>query len=143
MKRFYSKTTQTTYLSGIHAAMPDDAVEITNERYEEVIVNPVAGKIRSHDEHGLPILVDALPLTVEELSTRERLWRDAEIDGVKWLRERHRDQLDIGVQTTLTPEQFDELLVYMQDLRDWPAAPEFPAQEFRPTPPEWIATQAP
>lgn len=58
MKRYYSKSTQTTYVSGIHAAMPDDAVEITDQRYVEVIVNPAAGKLRSHDEYGLPILID-------------------------------------------------------------------------------------
>ncbi|MHC8348709.1 tail fiber assembly protein [Pseudomonas sp. RT4P38] len=143
MKRYYSKTTQTTYVSGIHAAMPNDAVEITDQRYEEVIVNPAAGKVRSHDEKGLPILVDPLPLTVEELSAQERFWRDTEIERVKWLRERHRDQLEIGAQTTLTPEQFGELLVYVQSLRDWPQAPEFPAEESRPAAPEWIAAQVP
>lgn len=141
MKRYYSKTTQTTYVSGIHSEMPADAVAITDKRYQEVIVNPVDGKVRSHDAEGLPILVDPLPLTVEELSVRERLWRDAEIERVKWLRERHRDQLDIGEQTTLAPEQFGELLIYMQSLRDWPSASEFPAEEFRPVVPEWIATQ--
>jgi hypothetical protein len=141
MKRYYSKTTQTTYVSGIHAAMPDDAVEITDKRFEEVIVNPVAGKVRSHDEKGLPILVDPLPLTVEELSAQERFWRDTEIERVKWLRERHRDQLEIGAQTTLTPEQFGELLVYVQSLRDWPQDPAFPAEDSRPAVPEWVASQ--
>ena len=141
--RYYSKTSGCTYLTSVHGAnMPADVVPIAEERFLSVIGNPTPGKIRGHDAQGLPILIDPLPPTAEELSVRERYWRDTEIERVKWLRERHRDQLDIGEQTTLTPEQFNELLVYMQALRDWPQSPEFPAQEFRPVVPDWVATQA-
>ncbi len=58
-----------------------------------------------------------------------------------WLRERHRDQVEISEQTTLTAEQFAELLVYMQALRDWPQTSEFPDSLYRPVPPSWIAHQ--
>ncbi|OCW20994.1 hypothetical protein C9382_11840 [Pseudomonas aylmerensis] len=58
-----------------------------------------------------------------------------------WLRERHRDQLEISRETTLSAEQFTELLEYMQDLRDWPQSPDFPDIEQRPVPPAWIAEQ--
>lgn len=76
-----------------------------------------------------------------ELASAERGWRDAAIEGVKWLRERHRDQVDIGVATTLTDERFRELLVYIQALRDWPQASDFPGQGHRPVAPDWIADQ--
>lgn len=69
----------------------------------------------------------------------ERLWRDSVLESVKWLRERHRDQLDLGKGTSLSAEQFNELLAYMQSLRDWPQAPTFPDANHRPTPPNWIA----
>lgn len=72
----------------------------------------------------------------------ERAWRDAELASVMWLRERHRDQLEIGRETTLSAEQFTELLEYMQDLRDWPQSPGFPGIEQRPAAPPWIAQQA-
>jgi len=71
----------------------------------------------------------------------ERSWRDGELAGLMWLRERHRDQLEISVDTTLTGEQFTELLHYMQDLRDWPQSPDFPDSEHRPVAPAWIADQ--
>lgn len=58
MKRFYSKTTGCTYIEGVHPTMPDDAKPISNERYESVIANPASGKVRAHDDDGLPILVD-------------------------------------------------------------------------------------
>ncbi len=59
--RYYSKSTGATYLSGVHTELPPDAVEISAERYESVIANPTAGKVRSHDTDGLPILIDPLP----------------------------------------------------------------------------------
>jgi hypothetical protein len=71
----------------------------------------------------------------------ERVWRDAEIESVKWLRERHRDEVDSDRQTTLTPAQSGELLDYVQALRDWPTAPGFPEPELRPKVPEWLAEQ--
>ncbi|QDH68527.1 hypothetical protein FKZ69_06675 [Pseudomonas azotoformans] len=67
------------------------------------------------------------------------MWRDAEIERVKWLRERHRDQLEIGTETTLKDEQFSELLLYVQSLRDWPQSSAFPDSEHRPIAAPWIA----
>ncbi len=71
----------------------------------------------------------------------ERSWRDGELTSLMWLRERHRDQMEIAVDTTLTGEQFTELLLYMQALRDWPQSPDFPESEHRPVAPAWIADQ--
>lgn len=140
--RYYSKATGCTYLTSLHGAnMPADAIPIDEGRYLSVIGNPDPGKIRSHDAQGLPILIDPLPPSAEALSARERLWRDEEIESVKWLRERHRDQLDLAEQTTLTPEQFNELLAYIQALRDWPQSPDFPESQYRPNAPAWIAEQ--
>lgn len=88
---------------------------------------------------------DAPELSVvspSQMVTAERAWRDGELLGVKWLRERHRDQLEIEVATTLSGEQFTALLVYMQALRDWPQSPDFPASQLRPVAPGWIAEQA-
>lgn len=136
--RYYSKTTGCTYLVSLHGAnMPADVIPIDEERFLSVIGNPHPEKIRGHDAQGLPILMNPLPLTTEARSVRERLWRDAEIESVKWLRERHRDQLDMGEPTTLMPEQFGELLTYIQALRDWPQSPDFPDSQYRPARPVW------
>lgn len=140
MKRLYSQSTQTTYISGLHAVIPADAVEISKDLYLSIIANPVPGKIRAHDEQGLPYLVDA-PEVLSDPAVQERQWRDLELASVMWLRERHRDQLEIEAPTTLTGEQFKELLVYMQALRDWPQSPDFPQAEHRPVAPSWIAEQ--
>ena len=81
-----------------------------------------------------------LPELKPDLSALERRWRNDDLESLKWLRERHRDEQDLALATTLTPEQFAQLLTYMQQLRDWPQSPDFPALEQRPQRPEWIAT---
>ncbi|ROL65494.1 hypothetical protein BLX41_28295 [Pseudomonas protegens] len=58
-----------------------------------------------------------------------------------WLRERHRDQLEIDVPTSIDGEHFKALLVHMQALRDWPQSADFPDANFRPVAPTWMAEQ--
>lgn len=136
--RYYSESTGSTYIAGMHKSMPDDAVEITEELFESVIASPPIGKVRLH-KNGIPYLCDPQPQTSDELAAIERVWRDAEIASLKWLVDRHREQCDIGIPTTISPEQFSQLLVYTQSLRDWPASPDFPQQKERPEAPSWIA----
>lgn len=83
-----------------------------------------------------------LPRRPEELASDERAWRDAEIERVRWLRDRHRDEMDMGVPTSLSAEQFAGLLSYIQQLRTWPQATGFPDQAARPVPPDWLAVPA-
>jgi hypothetical protein len=118
--------------------MPSDAKEISEDRYLAVLANPEPGKVRSHDVDGLPILIDPPP---EDLAVLERAWRDGEILRVQWIRDRHRDERELNRPTTITPEQFEGLLDYMQSLRDWPEQTAFPAEADRPPPPGWIAEQ--
>ena len=66
------------------------------------------------------------PPTHEELFDRLRSFRDARISAVLWMRERHADELELGKETTLTPEQYTALLTYIQALRDLPAQPGAP-----------------
>ncbi len=80
--------------------------------------------------------------TVEEAANEERRWRDSELLDLAWLRDRHRDQAEMGADTTLTTEQYAELLSYMQLLRDWPQSDSFPDTSKRPVPPVWIKDQA-
>jgi len=72
----------------------------------------------------------------------EREWRNQVVASTEWLVTRHRDEQDIGRDATLTAEQFAELLLYRQALRDWPQSPDFPDSEHRPVAPAWIADQS-
>lgn len=74
--------------------------------------------------------------TTEQLSAQARADRDAKLSATTWLVERHREEQETG-ETTLTAQQYAELLAYRQALRDvpqqagfpesiqWPATPEF------------------
>lgn len=143
MTRLYSQTTGNCYLVDGPVAPPLDAVPISDERFLAVIAEPAPGKVRGHDAQGLPILIDppVHVLTDDELAAAERLWRDGKVSTTEWLVTRHRDEQDMQVVTTLTSEQFAELLVYRQALRDLPQSEAFPDTAQRPVAPPWIAEQ--
>lgn len=139
MQRFYSQSTGSTYLDGIHREMPNDAVPISEHRYLDVIANPPSGKIRSHDESGLPILLDlppappSVPQSITMRQARLCLHKRGLLAGVQpaidalpepdrtaaqieWdyssVVERHRGfVLTIAESLGLTDEQLDELFI--------------------------------
>ncbi|MDX9673129.1 MULTISPECIES: phage tail assembly chaperone [unclassified Pseudomonas] len=136
--RYYSKTTGSTYLDTVHSSMPDDVRPIPEARYLEVFANRPLGKICAHDEEGLPVLIDRPALSPAESAEQERSWRNEQIKAVLWLRDRHRDQHDSAQLQTLSADQFNELLTYIRDLRDWPQSPSFPSRDLRPVAPAWV-----
>ncbi|MDS9873554.1 phage tail assembly chaperone [Pseudomonas protegens] len=119
--------------------------------------NPRTNEVHAYDDDAAEQFIPSylLPMSDEavqsyiasasapllDAATEERNWRDVELTSVLWLRERHRDQLEIEAPATLTVEQFKELLVYMQALRDWPQSADFPDVKHRPAAPPWIAEQ--
>lgn len=136
--RMYSQTSGCSYIPGINHEIPKDAVEISEETFREVLgVNLGTDKVIGHTAEGQPILV-ARTITKEELEWGARSWRDATIEKVKWLRERHRDELDLGAGTTLTLDEFAGLLAYIQGLRKWPEVEGFPSEDSKPYSPEWL-----
>lgn len=77
------------------------------------------------------------PPIVEELFDRLRSLRNTRINSVLWMRERHADELELGKETSLTPEQYIMLLTYIQALRDiteQPGAPWDGGGELTPWP---------
>lgn len=138
---FFYAQTGGFYDDSINPPIPEGAIEITYEKRQALLEGEAAGKRISADSKGRPVLVAAPAPSDESLAAAARQWRDAEIESLKWLRERHRDEVDSDRATTLTPEQSGELLDYVQALRDWPAAKNFPAAESQPTAPGWIIEQ--
>lgn len=140
MKLFYSAGTGGFYSSQISGNdVPSDAVEITSEEHVELLSGLRQGRLIHLDAEGRPVLGD-IPVPVEPSPIDvERAWRDAELSAVVWLRDRHRDQLEIGAATTLSDGQFKELLVYIQALREWPQSVSFPDLNARPIEPLWLA----
>ena len=121
--------------------MPDEVREVSVEVFERMLrVRELGGRVIP-DEDGLPIAAPPLLPTSEELAEKERRWRDRVISTTEWIVTRHRDEVDMGQETMITPEQFSELLRYRQALRDWPTVEGFPNVDLRPNPPGWLADQ--
>lgn len=141
MPLYYSPSEGGFFDTAIHskAQIPADVLSVTEAQRRELHAGICRGMIVVLEEGALELREP--PEDPDAAANTERAWRDNELANTVWLRDRHRDQLDIGVETTLSSDQFNELLVYMQALRDWPQSPAFPATEQRPVAPAWIATQ--
>jgi hypothetical protein len=138
---FTSKSTRGFYDESIHASMPDDVVEISAENHAELLAGQAEGKVIAWGDNGFPVLVDPPSPSDEELAAIERVWRDQRLSETDGVVTRHRDELEEGVEPTLTPTQYAELQAYRRALRSWPEAGEFPLIEHRPPTPLWLAGQ--
>lgn len=138
---FASKSTRGFYDVTIHASMPEDVVEISAENHAELLAGQSAGKVIAWGDDGYPVLVDPPPLTPEEAAAIERAWRDAKLAATDGVVTRHRDELEEGMETTLSAAQYTELQAYRRLLRNWPEAGKFPLIEHRPSAPKWLEDQ--
>ncbi|WP_434573105.1 phage tail protein [Pseudomonas sp. Z3-8] len=116
-------------------------IEISEEDHAALFEPRQVVKIIGKGADGLPELQDPPQPTVEELAGIERAWRDNQLSLTDGVVTRHRDELEEGVEPTLTAEQYVELQAYRRALRNWPEAGEFPLIDHRPPPPLWLAGQ--
>jgi len=63
---FYSNSTNAFYAPDVCKNIPQDAVEITPEYHQELLVGKANGKDIRADNKGFPRLYDAAPLTPEQ-----------------------------------------------------------------------------
>lgn len=137
----YFSATDGFLSSKIHGKnIPAGAVKITDQVYADLLIAQNSGQLIQLNADGVPVAVAAPGQTDEQLAINERVWRDQVLSVAIGLRDRHRDQLEIDAPTTLSDEQFKELLQYMQALRDWPQSLGFP-QAGRPSVPTWMADE--
>lgn len=125
--------------SAVHGPMPESGfVELSEDMFMRTI-QETDGEWRISAD-GVLEKFD-FTMTAEHIAAVERVWRDEQVNATEWLVTRHRDEQDMQLATTLTAEQFAELLVYRQALRDWPQSETFPDTALRPVAPSWIAEQ--
>ncbi|MFJ7111310.1 phage tail assembly chaperone [Pseudomonas sp. NPDC098740] len=121
--------------------IPPGAKEITEEQHAELVAAQSNGKLIVPDPDGYPLAIDPPPPSDDELAAVERVWRDQRLSETDGVVTRHRDEVEEGLETTLTPTQYTELQAYRRALRNWPEAGEFPLIEHRPPTPLWLAGQ--
>lgn len=75
MTTFYSKTTNGFYISDIHELIPEDAIEISEERRVELLDGQARGKQIVAGVDGLPVLMDRAPTDEQRAAIQERTAR--------------------------------------------------------------------
>lgn len=140
------------FLASIHPAPPGREVQVGME----LQASPVPASAAEATE---PVVEPLLTLPGEKLETmarahvaevvaqgaeaRERQWRSDSLEGSQWLAARHRDEQDLGRGTSLSAQQYLQLLEYRQALREWPGCQGFPAVAARPQAPQWLPGNLP
>lgn len=114
-------------------------VEITAEEHAALFEPTREFKIIVPGVDGRPELQDPPLPTADELALIERVWRDKQLSLTDGVVTRHRDELEEGIETTLTTEQYVSVQAFRRELRNWPEAGEFPLIDHRPVAPPWLA----
>ncbi|WP_414904362.1 hypothetical protein [Pseudomonas sp. IT-P260] len=137
---FFSPSTCGAYVPEIHGTnMPTDVVEVSESVWQSLLKElSTSPKMMSSRPDGQPVLIDPPPLDAEALAAVERAWRDAQLAMTDPLVSRHRDEVEEGGETSLTPDQYAELQFYRRQLRDWTQDLDFPSTEHRPVAPSWL-----
>ena len=118
--------------NGFYLTQIEDSVEITDEYWQELLDGQSQGKQIVSNEDGYPILADPPAPTIEELAQGARAKRDALITEVQWRKDRHYDEVALGLEPT---ESIQPILEYIQALREVPQQEGFPVNVAWPTPP--------
>ncbi|WCT72042.1 phage tail assembly chaperone [Sphingomonas naphthae] len=110
--KFYSKTTGGFYHPDIHASdeRPADAVEVSDARWEELLIAQSQGMRIEGDDDGLPIAV-APVVTAEDQLARLRELRNAALATSDWTQ----------LSDAMASPRRQQWKAYRQALRDLPA----------------------
>lgn len=122
MSKLYSKSTGGFYTLDIHEEhqIPGDVVEISDEEWQALLDAQSRGQQIVAGTHGRPVAVDRDP-TSGLLTARDTALRETD-----WLVVRHRDEVDLEIQTTLTSEDYRRLQHWRAALRNLRSHPDFP-----------------
>lgn len=129
MSKYYSPSLNGFFDDDIHGdKKPADIVELTDEEYHGLLEAQSQGRriVRGHGNR--PIAVERVP-TPEELASMRLRQRNQGLTATDAIVSRHRDEVELGMPTTLTQEQYRALQVWRAQLRDLPANPRWPDLE--------------
>jgi len=123
--KFFSASTGGFYSTDVHdekTQIPADVVEISNERWQELLQEQTNGKQIVAGVNGQPTAIER-PVTAETVLLR----RDQALRESDWLVARHRDEVDFTASsTTLRADQYMALQAYRHQLRNIASHPDFP-----------------
>lgn len=129
--RYFSKSKNGFFTSEINDGnIPNDAVEVTDEKWQLLIEGQLNGKIIAAGEDGHPYVSDPPPLTTEELTKQMREQRDKLLS-----------EMDVIISNPLrwnnfSQEKQQQYSLYRQALLNVPQQIGFPSNIEWPTLPE-------
>lgn len=102
--------------------------------HEYEVINQIEAKADGWEQHDLEVGFDgklyavgfAPVKPVEKLAAEKRAERDAAIEKVIWRVQRYDQQKSLQILTTDSEETYQNLLQYIQSLRDISKEPDFP-----------------
>lgn len=132
------------YHSAIHGdRIPERVMEITPEQHAEALAQQSEGR-GIYVTAGLDGFEYREPIVTDEQEWATlRARRDHRLSQLSWLVERHREQLELRVDTALTEAQYQALLQYRQALRDLPQSAKTPAAVVWPKLPTFLKRLSP
>ncbi|RBL67504.1 hypothetical protein C3E98_031590 [Pseudomonas sp. MWU13-2625] len=115
-------------------AIPSAALKISDADHVALLEGQSQGKCMALCKQGWPAFVEHRPRTIDEVLDDAQRKRKRLLEESDRIVTRHRDQVDEGIETTLTDDQYRAFLRYRRELRDlpertgypnieWPAAP--------------------
>ena len=132
MKIYWSSSARSFFDSRINTVVPQDAVEISIEHRDQLLAGEQRNCRIVTGEDGRPMLEESPYRASEFAAAVERTWRDARLLETDAIVARHRDQLEAGLETTLSTSGYEALQAYRFALRNWPASQGFPSMASRP-----------
>lgn len=128
------------YYDSVDSPVPAgaNAIEITVEQWQACLTVPGWTVTNGSLVAPMPPSEAALAAEAAALARDER---DRAITATDWMVARHRDEVEAQTVTSLSLDQFKELMTYRQALRDWPDGAGFPRDESRPAAPDWLSDQ--
>ena len=116
------------FIEGIHPEIPTPSVAISTEVHAELLAGQSEGKVMAVGAGGEAVLLAPPPPSLEILANAARMKRDAELTASDFMILRHRDELEEGIATTLSTEQYQALIRYRGKLRNVPEQAGFPTE---------------
>lgn len=132
MEIYYSDAVKGFFDSEVNAEIPPDALEISEEKYFELLNGQSSGKEVGLGADGLPALVDAPAPTAEVLKERAEIFKASYLAQAKEAISPLQDAADLDVATDeevrlLTAWKTFRLLISRIDTAapdiDWPQIP--------------------
>lgn len=126
MSKFYSPSVRGFFDLEIHGKkIPKDAVEITDEKWMELLDANSKGMDIVPDENGFP---SSQPhrMTEEQRKRSLPFRRAVALRRASELIDRYRDESDLGLTHTMTADEYKSLVSYRASVREAVELPEMP-----------------